>query len=88
MDWWGEMVLEDDLIKSNRSVDPTHWWQSAVVWCRRRQSVHQMLKRVGNVIETPVAYDQLTAKQNLNYIAKSAGWWNLMPLVRHCRLLV
>ena len=25
----------------------------------------QMLKRVGNVIETPVAYDQLTAKQNL-----------------------
>ena len=33
----------------------------------------QMLKRVGNVIETPVAYDQLTAKQNLNYYCKISG---------------
>ena len=31
----------------------------------------QMLKRVGNVIETPVAYDQLTA--NLNYYCKISG---------------
>jgi len=33
----------------------------------------QMLKRVGNVIETPVAYDQLTAEQNLNYYCKISG---------------
>lgn len=33
----------------------------------------QQLKRVGNIIETPVAYDQLTAKQNLKYYCKING---------------
>ncbi|MHC5247543.1 ABC transporter ATP-binding protein [Enterococcus sp. LJL90] len=31
------------------------------------------LKRVGNIIETPVAYDQLTAEQNLKYYCKING---------------
>lgn len=31
------------------------------------------LKRVGNIIETPVAYDQLTAAQNLQYYCKING---------------
>ncbi|MFV0558055.1 MAG: ABC transporter ATP-binding protein [Enterococcus sp.] len=33
----------------------------------------QQLGRVGNIIETPVAYDQLTALQNLNYYCKLYG---------------
>ncbi|WP_440897358.1 ABC transporter ATP-binding protein [Amphibacillus sp. Q70] len=33
----------------------------------------KQLKRVGNIIETPVAYDQLTAKENLTYYCKLNG---------------
>lgn len=33
----------------------------------------KQLKRVGNIIETPVAYDQLTAAENLSYYCKLNG---------------
>ena len=33
----------------------------------------EQLKRTGSVIETPVAYDQLTAEQNLKYYCKLRG---------------
>lgn len=38
-----------------------------------QKDYHQQLKRTGSVIESPVAYDQLTAEQNLTYYCKLRG---------------
>jgi len=46
------------------------------------------LKRTGNVIEMPVAYDQLTAEQNLNYYCKLRGIVNAKKVVKETLELV
>lgn len=46
------------------------------------------LKRTGTVIETPVAYDQLTAKQNLEYYCKLRGIVGADKIIKETLALV
>ena len=46
------------------------------------------LHRCGSVIETPVAYDQLTAKENLSYYCKLRGILNSQQVIKDTLALV